>query len=92
MREVCVNDMRSAKRLKASRKTRPFQLEGHIAAGPQIISITKARRILGADVADMDDNEVQYLIHTLHLLAKEQLCYSGSKDEQTNHDAPGTAN
>ena len=84
--------MRSAKRLKASRKTKPLQPKGQMFSGPQIISITKARRILGADVADMDDNEVQYLIHTLHLLAKEQLCYSGSKDEQTNYDAPGTAN
>ncbi len=83
--------MRSAKRLKASRKTKPLQPKGQMFSGPQIISISKARRLLGADADDMDVNEVQYLVHTLHLLAKEQLCYSGSKDELSNYDLPGTA-
>lgn len=45
-----------------------------------IVSVQKARRILGSTAKSMSDNQVRELIHTLHLLAKEQLVYTGSKD------------
>lgn len=44
-----------------------------------IISVEKARRILGELSKTMDDNQVIYIIHSLHLLAREQMCYNGSK-------------
>lgn len=49
-------------------------------ASVEIVSLAKARRILGASANSMSDNQVRELIYTLHLLAKEQLVYSGSKD------------
>lgn len=49
-------------------------------ASAEIVSLAKARRILGASAKSMNDNQVRELIYTLHLLAKEQLVYSGSKD------------
>ena len=42
------------------------------------VTIPKARRILGAYGEDLTDNQVREIIHTLHLLAKEQLCYNSS--------------
>jgi|GEM_PF-2391447 len=45
----------------------------------EIVSVAKARRILGSLVSNLDDNQVKEIIHTLHLLAKEQLWYNGSK-------------
>lgn len=45
-----------------------------------VVSIAKARRILGSTAKSMSDNQIKELIHFLHLLAKEQLIYNGSKD------------
>lgn len=44
-----------------------------------IISVQKARRVLGAFANYMSDDQVKDLIYSLHLLAKEQLMYNGSK-------------
>lgn len=44
-----------------------------------IISVEKARRILGGLSKNLDDNQVREIIYSLHLLAREQLCYNGSK-------------
>ena len=50
-----------------------------------IVSVSRARKILGTMSEEMTDNQVLDTIHFLHLLAKEQLLYTGSKDEkQTN--------
>lgn len=45
-----------------------------------IISVEKARRILGELSKKLDDNQVREIILSLHLLAREQLCYNGSKE------------
>ncbi len=44
-----------------------------------IVSVSKARRLLGSLSDNMTDDQVQELVHTLHLIAREQLCYNGSK-------------
>lgn len=44
-----------------------------------VVSVQKARRILGALASPMNDDQVKDLIYSLHLLAKEQLVYNGSK-------------
>jgi hypothetical protein len=53
-------------------------------SGTRVISVQKARRILGSLANSMNDTQVKELIHFLHLLAKEQLVYTGSKDERYN--------
>lgn len=49
-------------------------------SGAMVVSIQRARRILGSTAKYMNDDQVRELIHFLHLLAKEQLVYTGSKD------------
>lgn len=49
--------------------------------GSLVVSVQKARRILGTLAHSMSDDQVKDLIYSLHLLAKEQLVYNGS-----NHD------
>lgn len=46
---------------------------------PLLVSVSKARRILGTLSDTMADDQVIELVHCLHLLAREQLCYNGSK-------------
>ncbi len=46
---------------------------------PPIVSIEKARRVLGAYGRQFSDDQVRDIIHTLKLLAREQLGYTGSK-------------
>ena len=45
----------------------------------EMVSVAKARRILGSLANSMSDTQVQELLICLHLLAKEQLWYNGSK-------------
>lgn len=45
----------------------------------EMVSVAKARRILGTFADSMSDTQVKELIVCFHLLAKEQLCYNGSK-------------
>lgn len=45
----------------------------------RVVSVQKARRILGTLANTMSDNQVKDIIYYLHLLAKEQLVYNGSK-------------
>ena len=45
----------------------------------ELVSISKARRILGTLADDLTDDQVKEILHTLHLLARKQLCYTGSK-------------
>ena len=47
--------------------------------GSLVVSVQKARRILGTLAHSMNDDQVKELIYSLHLLAKEQLVYNGSK-------------
>jgi len=47
--------------------------------GASFVSVQKARRILGSLANPMTDDQVKDLIYSLHLLAKEQLVYNGSK-------------
>lgn len=51
--------------------------------GSLVVSVQKARRILGALANSMSDDQVKDLIYSLHLLAKEQLVYNGSKYDTT---------
>jgi hypothetical protein cdiviTM7_00950 len=51
------------------------------ASGGIIMSVQKARRILGPLCKSMDDTQVKEIIMSLHLLAKEQLIYNGSNHE-----------
>lgn len=53
----------------------------------EIVSVAKARRILGSLASSLSDDQVKELIHTLHLLAREQLCYNGSKVEEYSNDS-----
>ena len=47
--------------------------------GSLVVSVQKARRILGTLANPMSDDQVKDLIYSLHLLAKEKLVYNGSK-------------
>ncbi len=49
--------------------------------GSLVVSVQKARRILGTLAHSMSDDQVKDLIYSLHLLAKEQLVYNGSKND-----------
>ena len=51
--------------------------------GSLVVSVPKARRILGTLANPMTDDQVKDLIYSLHLLAKEQLVYNGSKYDTT---------
>lgn len=53
------------------------------STGSLVVSVQKARRILGALASPMSDDQVKDLIYSLHLLAKEQLVYNGSKYDTT---------
>jgi hypothetical protein len=46
---------------------------------PETVSVTKARHILGSLASSLSDNQVIEIIQSLQLLAREQLCYNGSK-------------
>ena len=51
--------------------------------GSLVVSVQKARRILGTLANPMSDDQVKDLIYSLHLLAKEQLVYTVSKYDTT---------
>ncbi|OGL24098.1 hypothetical protein A2791_04330 [Candidatus Saccharibacteria bacterium RIFCSPHIGHO2_01_FULL_46_30] len=51
--------------------------------GSLVVSVQKARRILGTLANPMSDDQVKDLIYSLHLLAKERLVYTGSKYDTT---------
>jgi len=44
----------------------------------QPITVTRARTILGKQAGNYSDDQVRELLHTLQLLAREQLLYNGS--------------
>ena len=52
----------------------------------QLITIQKARRILGKQAENYSDDQVRELLHTLKLLAREQLLYNGSKVSEKGND------
>ena len=56
----------------------------------ELVSISKARRILGTLANDLSDDQVKEILHTLHLLAREQLWYNGSNKEVSNHESSST--
>lgn len=45
----------------------------------ETISVYKARRILGSLASNLSDDQVIEIVQTLHLLARDRLCYNGSK-------------
>ena len=45
-----------------------------------MVSVAKARRVSGTLLSSLSDDQVQEVITTLHLLAREQLWYNGSKE------------
>lgn len=45
----------------------------------EIVSVHKARRILGSLASNLNDDQVIEIIQALHLLARDRLCYNGSK-------------
>lgn len=50
------------------------------------VSTAKARRILGSLANELSDDQIREIIHTLHLLAREQLCYNGSKKVSSQYE------
>ncbi len=58
--------------------------------GPLVVSVQKARKILGTLANPVSDDQVKDLIYSLHLLAKEQLVYNGSKYD-TKESVPNLA-
>lgn len=48
---------------------------------------SKARRILGKEAAKFTDTQLQEIIHNLHLIAREQLRYNGSKLEKNGNES-----
>ena len=56
----------------------------------ELVSISKARRILGTLANDLSDDQVKEILHTLHLLAREQLWYNGSKEGMSSHEQSTT--
>jgi hypothetical protein len=57
-----------------------------------VVSVNKARRILGELADDIPDDQMREIIHALHLLAREQLVYNGSKDDKYSEELPRSAN
>ena len=43
------------------------------------VSVEQARRILGSQAKQLDDNQIKEIILSLQLLGNEQLLYNGSK-------------
>ncbi len=56
----------------------------------ELVSISKARRILGTLANDLSDDQVKEILHTLHLLARELLWYNGSKEGMSSHEQSTT--
>ena len=56
----------------------------------ELVSINKARRILGTLADDLTDDQVKEILHTLHLLARKQLWYNGSKEGMSSHEQSTT--
>lgn len=56
----------------------------------KLVSTSKARRILGTLAEDLSDDQVKELLHTLHLLVREQLRYNGSKEGMSSHESNAT--
>ena len=56
----------------------------------ELVSISKTRRILGTLANDLSDDQVKEILHTLHLLAREQLWYNGSKEGMSSHEQSTT--
>jgi len=52
----------------------------------QPITIKRARRILGKQAESYSDDQMRELLHTLQLLAREQLLYSGSKVSENGNE------
>lgn len=48
----------------------------------KMVSLEKARRTLGPLAKHLTDDQVRQIINSLHLLAKEQLMYNGSKVDE----------
>lgn len=57
-----------------------------------VVTVSKARRILGDLATELSDDQVKEILHTLHLLAKEHLCYNGSKEEEYGDISSSSAN
>jgi len=51
------------------------------------MTISKARRILGKHGEQFSDDQVGELLHTLQLLAREQLLYNGSKVSKYSNES-----
>jgi len=50
------------------------------------VSLAKARRTLGSLADTLTDDQVEYTLQALHLLAREQVVYNGSKIEDNSND------
>lgn len=47
----------------------------------ELVSLSKAKRILGSKAKGLTDTQIIELVNTLHLMAREHICYDGSKKE-----------
>ena len=53
---------------------------------PKSISLAKARRTLGSLADTLSDDQVEYTVQALQLLAREQVVYNGSNIEENGND------
>jgi hypothetical protein len=56
----------------------------------KVVSLKKARRILGARAKKMSDGQVLEYLDALHLIAKENTMYNGSKDKENGENGNPT--
>lgn len=53
----------------------------------QFVPKSKARRLLGKTADKYSDTQLQELIHNLHLMARAQLRYNGSKGSENSNES-----
>lgn len=58
----------------------------------QFVPTSRARRVLGKKASQYTDAQLQELVHNLHLIARDQLRYNGSKRKENSNEPqnPGT--
>lgn len=56
------------------------------------VSVEQARRILGSQAKQLDDNQIKEIVLSLQLLGSEQLLYNGSKVGNENDQSSPTNN
>lgn len=53
----------------------------------QFVPKSKARRLLGKKADKYSDTQLQEVVHNLHLIARDQLRYNGSKESDKSNES-----